>query len=210
MSEKREFFDRVFRSPDDNVPRPEIRDIGVNETGQIVDNDSGEPITDPLRLDEQALRRSIVMVNFFSTRYEEDARRMATLKAIADELGSRVGDHIFLTSISRDPSHDTAERLQAYAKELGAPAGWSFVRASDKAHQNLNQRIFRVRGYTSAKEVFYGTPGGFWGTFPADNSPEEVAHRLIRSVPGPRPSKPRRAGPARLGEYKYSWTAREV
>lgn len=211
MSSKQEFFDRVFRSPGDSVARPEIRSIGVNGDGQLTDQDTGEPITDPLRLDEEALRRTIVLVNFFSTRREDDARRMANLKAIADKLGDQVGQNVFLTSITRDPQHDTPERLQAYAQELGAPAGWSFVRASDEAQKNLDRRIFRVRGYTSAKEVFYGTPGGFWGTFPADNSPQEVAKRIADSIPGPK-KKPglTRAGPARRDAEPYSWTAREV
>jgi cytochrome oxidase Cu insertion factor (SCO1/SenC/PrrC family) len=151
-----------------------------------------------------------VLVNFFSSGHEEQYRIMKNLAEVAKRLDKKVGSEVFINSVSLDPEYDTFERLQQLADELQAPDGWCFVRATENANKELMGRMNRLRGYMSRHLVFYGKPGAFWGTFPGHNSPDELADRIARSVPGPRPAQWRRAGPAKRGHEPRPWTAREV
>lgn len=210
MTTRRDFFTNLFTDPMRLFRNPQIRDVVLNDDRQFVDVQLDKRIGDPLHMDDKNVRKKLILVNFFSSRYDEELAAMRNLAEIARKLGNRLNREVFINSVTVDPEHDTAERLEELAGKLEAPYGWTFVRATGDASKEIEGRMNRVRGYTSRKEVFYGTPGGFWGTFPASNSPEEVADRLSRSIPGPRPKKLRRAGPARRGEEKYPWSARAV
>lgn len=209
MANRRGFLS-LFTNISGLFRNPQIRDVKLDDDGEFVDVQLNKRIGDPLRLDDKRTKNKLVIVNFFSIRNEERQPVMKNLAEIARRLEKRIGREVFINSVTLDPGHDTPERLEKFAKKLKAPEGWTFVRVTTDAAKSLVERMSRVRGYTSGREVFYGMPNGFWGTFPVDNTPEEVAHRLANSLPGTKPKKLRRAGPARRGEEKYSWTAREV
>jgi protein SCO1/2 len=52
---------------------------------------------------------------------------MASLLKVQEALGSRVGRDVHMYSMSLQPDMDTPEALRAYAKKLGARAGWRFL-----------------------------------------------------------------------------------
>ena len=209
MSSKRELFSNFFSASRWWLfERPQIRDVQLDQDGEFIDVQLNKRIGDPLRMDDKRTRNKLVLVNFFSSRYEQQTRIMENLARIARLLDKKIGSDVFINSVTTDPEHDTAERLQAFAKELRAPTGWTFVRATGEASQALVGRMGRVRGYTSTQEIFYGMPNGFWGTFPAVNTPEEVAYRLTNVIPRSKPKRLQRAGPVKLGKEKHSWTSR--
>lgn len=187
-----------------------IRDVDLDGTGEFKDLQTGERTNDPLRFDDPKAMHKLVLVNFFSSRKEAEYRIMKNLAEVAKRLDGKIGSEVFINSVSLDPDYDTFERLQQLAGELQAPEGWCFVRATGNANKELMSRMNRLRGYMSQHKVFYGKPGGFWGTFPGHNSPDELADRIARSIPGPRPTQWRRAGPAKRGQEPRPWTAREV
>lgn len=189
---------------------PRVRDVQLNENGDFVDVQQNKVIGDPLRIDDKKTRGKLVIVNFFSIDNESRLPVMTNLAEIARLFGKKMGRDIFINSVTLDPDEDTAERLEGFADRLKAPDGWTFVRVNTDAARVLVGRMNRVRGYTSGREVFYGTPNGFWGTFPVNNTPEEVVHRLNNSMPGFKSRKLKRAGPAVRGKEKYPWTAREA
>jgi len=209
MSSKRELFTNLFSNSRWWLfERPQIRDVQVDSEGEFIDIQLNKRIGDPLRMDDKRTRNKLVLVNFFSSRHEDQNQIMENLARIAKNLGNKLGREVFINSVTTDPGYDTVERLQAFAKKLQAPTGWTFVRATGEASQALVGRMGRVRGYTSTQEIFYGTPNGFWGTFPAVNSPEEVAYRLINVIPRSKPRRLQRAGPVQLDKVKHSWTSR--
>lgn len=210
MSNRQTFFNKLFRHPIRQGLHPAIRDISVDKDGKFIDALSNEPVGDPLLLDAKHLHNKIVLVNFFTLRTEAKTQKMAQVARLVKQLGDRVGRDFFIHSVTNDPEHDTPQRLSVLAKELGAPDGWTFVRAMGSANEHISSDMNRVRGYSSGREIFYGIPGGFWGTFPADNSVEATAQRLIDSLPGPKPAQLRKAGPAVRDQEKYSWSARSV
>lgn len=210
MSSRQEFLDQVIRRPVRLAMHPNIRDVSVDAEGYFFDVLANTRLGDPLQLDQDHVQNKIALVNFFTIRSEASDQKMASIARLVAHLGDRVGRDFFINSVTSDPEHDTPKRLAAFARELGAPDGWAFVRATATAYRHMGSRMNRVRGYSSGREVFYGTPGGFWGTFPFDNAPEATARRLVDSLPGPKPAQPRRAGPARRGKEKYPWSAREI
>lgn len=210
MSDRRNFFTKLFTDPARLFSNPQIRDVELRKGGQFIDVRRNKAVGDPLQMDAEEKRNKLILVNFFSSKYGSHREVMRNLAEIANRLQDRLNREVFINSVTVTPEHDTAERLEAFVEELGAPHGWTFVRATGEASNEIVGRMRRVRGYTSTNEVFYGTPGGFWGTFPAKNSPAEVAHRLAHSIPRAKPETPRRAGPARRGAEKLPWSAREV
>jgi len=210
MSDRRNFFSKLFSDPARLFSNPQIRDVELGKDRRFIDVQRNQEVGDPLKMDDAEKRNKLILVNFFASQYEAQRSMMRNLADIAARLQDRLNRDVFINSVTVDPQHDTAERLEAFVEELAAPHGWTFVRATGDASDEIVGRMRRVRGYTSTNEVFYGTPGGFWGTFPAKSSPEEAAHRLTHSIPRAKPKTPRRAGPARRGEEKLPWSAREV
>lgn len=210
MSSRKDFLDKLVRKPVQMAMNPKVRDLAVNKDGDFIDLMSNQRLGDPLELDAEHVQKKLVLVNFFTIRGEEQTQYMTKIAALTKQFGEHMGRDVFINSVTLDPENDTPKRLTAFAKQIGAPEGWTFVRAMGDAHKHIGSKMNRVRGYSSALEVFYGTPGGFWGTFPVDNSPEATAQRLLDSIPGPKPETMRRAGPARRDQEKFAWSARAV
>jgi len=56
---------------------------------------------------------------------------------LQNALGDRLGRDVYLISISRDPAHDTPERLEEYGRRFGARPGWTFVTGRPEAIDRL-------------------------------------------------------------------------
>jgi len=212
MGNRRDFFTQIVTGASQVFSRdnPQIRDVGLDSDGSFRDLKRDERMGDPLDFDKEEVRNKLVLVNFFTTGGERQQPIMGNLAQIAKRLDRRMEKEVLIQSVTLDPERDTRKKLDRFAKSLPITQGWNLVRASQDASKELVGRMNRLRGYTSQSLVFYGVPGAFWGTFPGLNSPDELADRIARSIPGPRPQTPRRAGPARRGEEKYPWTARQV
>jgi|RhiMethySRZTD1v2_1073278.scaffolds.fasta_scaffold1385631_1 protein SCO1/2 len=71
------------------------------------------------------------------------------MQGVQQRLGDRLGTDTVLLSISVDPANDTPERLQAFAADYGARAGWHFLTGAPADVIDV-LRAFGV--YTSRKE----------------------------------------------------------
>jgi len=77
---------------------------------------------------DDLIEGKVVVINFIFTSCTDscplDTARLAKIQQI---LGDRVGDDIFMYSISIDPEQDTPEVLAEYAKRFRAGPGWLFL-----------------------------------------------------------------------------------
>jgi hypothetical protein len=152
---------------------------------------------------ETFIRDRVVMLNFMSIRDEEHLAVTAMMSKVVDKLGDKVGRDVHVYSVTRDPGHDTPERLAAFASRFIAPEGWQFLTGSQQHCADLAFRMYRMGhstlpGPRKVDVVFYGNGAvGLWGAFPLHIEPEDAAERLTWVMPRKRPAdgKLRRAGP---------------
>src|SRR5215203_6212090 len=81
-----------------------------------------------MRFRSELLKDRTVAVNFvFTTCTTVCPALTTTMRAIQRELGDRVGQDVWLISLSVDPTVDRPERLRAFAAGFGAGRGWTFL-----------------------------------------------------------------------------------
>ena len=81
-----------------------------------------------MRFRSELLKDRTVAVNFvFTTCTTVCPALTTTMRAIQRELGDRVGQDVWLISVSVDPTVDRPERLRAFANGFGAGPGWTFL-----------------------------------------------------------------------------------
>lgn len=152
------------------------------------------------------IKGKVVTINFMSIENETTFPISARLKQVAWLLGNRLGRDVHMISISTDPQQDTPQRLREFSDNLGAPAGWHFVRATDTDNTMLAARLYR-RGRrltpdTTIDLIHYGNEAvGLWAAFPATAEPEDAVIRISSVTNGQPTSGPlKQAGPRRLDE----------
>lgn len=139
---------------------------------------------------DDLLKGKIVTINFISTRDRAADEVTANLVKLQKILGDRVGDDIFMITITMDPEHDTPKVLKEFAAKQGVGPGWTFVTGSPENMQALLGRIFvgphdhhspngLMSPGCSRGLVRYGnTVTGPFGSFPASLPPEYLALRF--------------------------------
>ena len=81
-----------------------------------------------MRFRSELLKDRTVAVNFvFTTCTTVCPALTTTMRAIQRELGDRVGQDVWLISVSVDPTVDRPERLRAFANGFGAGPGRTFL-----------------------------------------------------------------------------------
>lgn len=81
-----------------------------------------------VRFYDDLVKDKVVAINFIYTSCPDVCpAETAKLVRVRKELGDRVGDDIFMYSISIDPERDTPEVLKAYREKFGIEAGWTFL-----------------------------------------------------------------------------------
>jgi len=82
----------------------------------------------PVRLEQDLVGEHLVVIGFIYTRCTTVCPVVsATMGKVQQQLGGRVGQDIQLVSISVDPQHDDARRLQRYARAFQKGPGWSWL-----------------------------------------------------------------------------------
>ncbi len=152
------------------------------------------------------MKGKVITMNFMSIANETNFPISATLREVSRLLGDRLGTDVHMISITNDPQNDTPQRLREFADNIGAPAGWYFVRASHVDSAMVAARLYRYgrRPELSTKVdlIHYGNEAaGLWSAFPATIHPEDAAMRIVSVSNGtPVSGLLRQAGPRRLGE----------
>jgi cytochrome oxidase Cu insertion factor (SCO1/SenC/PrrC family) len=169
---------------------------------------------DVLRLYDDLIKGKVVTINFMSIANEATFPISAKLAEVARLLGKRLDQDVRMISITHDPKNDTPERLREFAKQIGAPSGWHFVRATGDGTAKFLSRLYhhgpRKNINITIDMVHYGNAAvGLWASFPSDIQPIDASMR-IASVMSRKPiSGPiTLAGPRRLGADGPSFTNR--
>jgi protein SCO1/2 len=81
-----------------------------------------------VRFYDDLLKDKKVLIDFiYASCTQTCPLQTAKLAQLQKALGSRVGQELFIYSITLDPEHDTPEVLKAYAAKFGAGPGWLFL-----------------------------------------------------------------------------------
>jgi protein SCO1/2 len=121
-----------------------------------------------LRFYDDVMKGKIVLINFFFTECDAICPMMTeNLVHVQELLGPRVGNDIFMVSISLEPEHDTPEVLAAYAKTYGVGPGWLFLTGHKDDIELLRHRL----GFVDSDKVEDADPEQHIGTVRIANEP---------------------------------------
>ncbi|WP_298431866.1 SCO family protein [uncultured Jannaschia sp.] len=119
-----------------------------------------------VRFYDDLIADKIVVVSFIYTDCPDICGlSTARLAQIVDWLGARVGQDIFVYSISIDPETDTPERLKSYAAAFGAEnrEGWTFLTGTradiDVVRHKLGERSRFLGEHRSDMVIGNGSTG---------------------------------------------------
>ena len=85
-----------------------------------------------VRFYDDLVKDRVVAINFIYTKCPDTCpAETAKLVRVREELGDRVGDDVFMYSISIDPDHDTPEVLKAYREKFKIQPGWTFLTGNE-------------------------------------------------------------------------------
>jgi protein SCO1/2 len=124
------------------VVEKSFRTSDVGEHGKVVEIDGTRVVIPDVRvvshkrksfrLYSDLISNKLVLLNFFYTSCSYICGIQGdNLSLIQTKLGKRLGQDVFMISISMDPHTDTPSRLRGWARMLGAKAGWTLVGSTD-------------------------------------------------------------------------------
>jgi len=125
---------------DDNAALKYFTDVELlNQDGQ------------KMRLYTDLLKGKVIVIHsFFSTCSASCLPLMRNMQKLQTALGERVGNEVYLISISVDPTVDTPERLKDFARKNGAKPGWFFL-TGDKT--NVDFALHKVGQYVETSRI---------------------------------------------------------
>ena len=95
-----------------------------------------------VRFFDDLIKDKVVVINFIYTSCPDscplETARLAQLETI---LGDRVGDDVFMYSISIDPKVDTPDVLAAYRDRYDAGPGWTFLTGDEDEIVELRRKL---------------------------------------------------------------------
>ena len=95
-----------------------------------------------VRFYDDLVADKVVAINFIFTDCPDVCpAETAKLMRVREVLGDRVGDDIFMYSISIDPERDTPEVLKAYREKFGIGPGWTFLTGNEDEIILLRKRL---------------------------------------------------------------------
>jgi protein SCO1/2 len=100
----------------------------------------------PVRFQSEAVADRIVVIDFVYTTCTTICPILSAVMAqVQDQLGTHLGNQVRPISISIDPSRDTPERLDAYARKFGAGPEWIWLTGRKPA---VDQVLIGLDTYT--------------------------------------------------------------
>ena len=176
---------------------------------------------------DDLLKGRTVLIHFMSLAGEELRARgvgstVANLARVQEILGPRLGQDVFIYSLTVDPENDSPRDLSDLARRHGAGPGWLFLTGAPEDMETIRSLFFVDRVAATATAAGNGHPGGhdcsqgllrygneavgLWGSCPQIADPRWIASRLSWVMPQPIPEGPhRRGGPhPRAGSRRAS------
>ncbi len=152
-----------------------------------------------VRFYDDLIKDKTVLINCIYTRCGDGRCPVTTayLTKVQQLLGERVGQDIFMYSITLDPEHDTPAVLNNYAHAFRVKPGWLFLTGKKDDIESLRRNL----GFVNRDPVLDKKPSqhlGFlrfgieplerWGGCPAMTNPEAIARYISWLEPkGERP-----------------------
>lgn len=94
------------------------------------------------RFFDDLIKDKVVMINFIYTRCPDACPlETAKLSELYQILGDRVGDDVFMYSITIDPDHDTPEVLKNYMQTYQIESGWEFFTGKEEDILLLRRKL---------------------------------------------------------------------
>jgi len=149
-----------------------------------------------VRFYDDLIKGKIVLINFMYARCEGICpAQTANLVKVQQALESRVGQDIFMYSITLKPQQDTPQVLQEYARVHGVKPGWLFLTGRGEDIEKLRRKLGFVDPDPIVDKdksqhigvVLYGNEAlDRWAACPALTDPEEIAKYVLWMEPGRR------------------------
>ena len=148
-----------------------------------------------LRFYDDVMQGRILLINFFFTECDAICPLMTeNLARVQALLAPRVGEDIFMVSITLRPDHDTPDVLAAYARAFGVGPGWLFLTGGRNDIELLRHRLGFVDSdpvQDADPEQHIGTvrianePLHRWAMCPALVNPSALVRTVMRVIPEP-------------------------
>ena len=148
-----------------------------------------------LRFYDDVMKGRILLINFFFTECDAICPLMTeNLARVQALLAPRVGEDIFMVSITLRPDHDTPDVLAAYARAFGVGPGWLFLTGGRNDIELLRHRLGFVDSdpvQDADPEQHIGTvrianePLHRWAMCPALVDPAALVRTVKRVIPAP-------------------------
>lgn len=95
-----------------------------------------------VRFFDDLIKDKVVMINFIYTRCPDACPlETAKLSEVYQILGDRVGEDVFMYSITIDPEHDTPEVLEKFMNTYQIESGWEFFTGNEKDILLLRKKL---------------------------------------------------------------------
>ena len=139
-----------------------------------------------MRFGSEAVDDRIVVIDFIYTTCTTVCPILSAVMArVQHNLGERLGEDAWLISISIDPTRDTPQRLNAYARKFGAGPGWIWMTgeksAVDRVLQGLDSYSAEIVDHPPS--VLIGDArSGKWTRLFGFPTPEHIVHRVDQLV----------------------------
>ncbi|MFC1664359.1 SCO family protein [Pseudomonadota bacterium] len=164
------------------------------------------------RLYDDLIKNRVVLINFMTIVSHGIFPVSEHLLKIAALLGDKLGQKVFIFSITTDPKNDTVTRLKHLADDFSVKPGWHFLTTNNASEvERVSQRLYRNQGSYGCGDghpirmIHYGNDAiGVWGAFAADCNPELVLERLSWIQPRSKPLGLKRRGPKLLDDQETS------
>ncbi len=95
-----------------------------------------------VRFFDDLIKDKVVIINFIFTSCPDSyPLETARLAQVARILGDRVGQDVFIYSITIDPDNDTPDVLKSYAQRFDAVPGWTFLTGNEEDITQLRKKL---------------------------------------------------------------------
>jgi protein SCO1/2 len=130
---------------------------------------------------EELIRDKLVLVNFTSVTGEKYYPILDNLVKVQEMLGERLGDDVFMYTITTRPHEDSPESLRALAEEHGAR--WQFLSGEPESIREI-LASFNARGSLHALSWIGNEKAGRWLNKPSRLHPLYIAEAVARLSSG--------------------------
>lgn len=101
---------------------------------------------------DDMIKDKVVAINFmYATCHDACPLETAKLRQVQEILGDRVGQDIFMYSITITPEHDTPETLKAYMEKFSVRPGWQFLTGKEADITLLRKKLGLYSGEKQEK-----------------------------------------------------------